>query len=47
MQNSEWLERLQTLAMRFLQLGLGKCIAELEIIGLQGSYRLPQRLAGE
>ena len=41
----DWLERLQCLAVRFPQLGLGPDLAGLAAADLWGVYRFLQRMA--
>jgi hypothetical protein len=44
--NSEtWLERLQTLSVRFSHLGIGADLATLSLIELRGLYLFLSRLA--
>jgi hypothetical protein len=43
--SSDWLERLQTLSVRFSGMGVGADLAALSLIELWGLYRYLSRLA--
>lgn len=45
MNNLDWMERLQSLSVRFSHLGIGADIAALSIIELWGVYQFLSRLA--
>jgi hypothetical protein len=45
MHNLDWLERLQSLSVRFSHLGVGADIAALSIVEAWGLYRFLSRLA--
>jgi hypothetical protein len=44
--NSDWLERLQTLSVRFSGTGIGSDLGALSLIELWGLYCYLSRLAG-
>ena len=45
MNNLDWLERLQSLSVRFSHLGIGADLAALSVIEAWGVYRYLSRLA--
>lgn len=45
MNNLDWLERLQSLSVRFSHLGMGADLAALSVIEAWGVYRFLSRLA--